>query len=123
MSTQTWLAVSTWCPWLEGNPISYFQCLDCRTDFDDCACRFVAQDHGSFQHELPDRAVFPVMYIAATDTSPVDSDEDMVGRLEFWLGLLLEGYVEGLVEHEGEVLDIFVRWNCCVIVVSDLLHR
>lgn len=44
------------------------------------------------------------MYIAAADAGVVYGDEDIVGGLNCWVGLLFECDVVGFVEDEGEVL-------------------
>lgn len=53
--------------------------------------------------------MFPVVDIAAADTGPIYGDEGMVWRIEFGFRTLLEDYIKGFIEDEGEILqEVFV---------------
>jgi len=65
----------------------------------------VPEDHGVFEDERTDSAFFPVVDIAAADSSVVYGYEDTVGRFESGNWLFGKRYVVRFVENEGEVLQ------------------
>lgn len=52
--------------------------LNARSDFDYGAAAFVAEDHGLLDDVFADRAVFPVVDVAAAYARELDLNEDIV---------------------------------------------
>jgi hypothetical protein len=72
----------------------------------------MAEDHGVFYDEVPDRAVLPVVYVGTADAGVVYCYEDIVLGLESRDGTVCEGDIVWFVEDEGEVLFSLVRFVC-----------
>ena len=64
----------------------------------------MAEDHGVFDDEVADRAVGPVVHVAAADSGELDVDDHIVRVGDGGDGAVFEGDGVGLLEHEGEVL-------------------
>lgn len=104
VATQTTLAASTRCSWLEDNTVSDLERLHLGTNLDNCSCRFVPEHHRIFDDEGADPSLFPVVHIAAADAGVVYGYENIVGRLEGGNWSFGERYIVSFVENEGEVL-------------------
>lgn len=68
----------------------------------------MAQNHGVFDDELSDRAVNPVVDVAAADAGPFYVYDDGVRIGEGWGGTWFVGYEAWFLEDEGEVLVVAV---------------
>lgn len=65
----------------------------------------MAEDHRVFQNKGSDPPLLPIVDVAAADSGVVYGDEDIVRRLDLWLGSLFECNIVWFVENEGEILD------------------